>query len=280
MAIMESVAKNKLQKLESALKELKSVVIAFSGGVDSAFLTKVAADTLASNGGRALAVTAKSGSLPARELKEAIELAGQIGVEHRVIESDEMSVEGYVSNPPDRCYYCKSELFGKLTSIATDEGFHAVLDGANADDMSDHRPGSKAADELKVRSLLREVGLTKKEIRELSKDLGLPTWDKPAFACLASRFPYGETITDKKLSMVERSEQVLADMGFTQFRVRYHGDVARIELDRADILRALEPEVAEQIYAAFNQIGFKYVSVDILGYRTGSMNERLDQKEN
>lgn len=280
MAIMESVATNKLQKLESALKELKSVVIAFSGGVDSAFLTKVAAVTLAVNGGRALAVTAKSGSLPARELKEAIELASQIGVEHRVIDSDEMSVEGYVSNPPDRCYYCKSELFGKLTAIATDEGFNAVLDGANADDMSDHRPGSKAADELKVRSLLREVGLTKKEIRELSKDLGLPTWDKPAFACLASRFPYGETITDQKLSMVERSEQVLADMGFTQFRVRYHGDVARIELNRADISKALEPIIADQIYSALTRIGFKYVSVDILGYRTGSMNERLDQNEN
>lgn len=277
---METSAKNKLLKLESALKELKSVVIAFSGGVDSAFLTKVAAGTLASNGGRALAVTAKSGSLPQRELKDAVKLARQIGVEHRVIDSDEMSVDGYVSNPPDRCYYCKSELFGKLTSIARDEGFCAVLDGANADDMSDHRPGSKAAEELNVRSLLREAGLTKKEIRELSKDLGLPTWDKPAFACLASRFPYGESITEKKLSMVERAEQALADLGFAQFRVRYHGEVARIELNRGDIPKALEPGVAEEIYGAITRIGFKYVAVDILGYRTGSMNEGLSQLEN
>ncbi|HEB71782.1 MAG TPA: ATP-dependent sacrificial sulfur transferase LarE [Nitrospirae bacterium] len=271
----EASAKNKRRKLESALKELGSVVIAFSGGVDSAFLTKVAADTLSSNGGRALAVTAKSGSLPKRELDEAIELARLIGIKHRVIESDEMSVEGYVSNPPDRCYYCKSELFGKLTAIANDEGFNAVLDGANADDMAGHRPGSKAADEMKVRSLLREAGLTKKEIRVLSRGLGLPTWDKPAFACLASRFPYGEAITDDKLAMVERSEQILAEQGFTQFRVRYHGDVARIELNQAEISKAVKPEVAEQINTAFTRIGFKYVAVDIIGYRTGSMNEGL-----
>jgi len=273
--MMEASAQNKLHKLESALKELGSVVIAFSGGVDSSFLAKVAAYTLSSNGCMALAITARSGSLPKRELDEAVQLARQIGIEHRVIDSDEMSVEGYVSNPPDRCYYCKSELFGKLTAIAKNEGYNAVLDGANADDMSDHRPGSKAADEMKVRSLLQEAGLTKKEIRGLSKDLGLPTWDKPAFACLASRFAYGETITDDKLSMVERCEQLLAEKGFTQFRVRYHGDVARIELNRADISKALAPEIADEIHTAFTRIGFKYVAIDILGYRTGSMNERL-----
>ncbi len=267
----------KLKKLETALSGLGSVIVAFSGGVDSAFLLKVAADTLAGGAGRALAVTARSAALPKRELDGAIALARLIGVEHRVIDSDELSVEGYAKNPPDRCYYCKSELFTKLAAIAKEEGYKAVLDGANADDKDGHRPGALAAEEMAVRSPLQEAGLTKSEIRSLSKRMGLPTWDKPAFACLASRFPYGEIITDEKLRMVERAEQALADLGFAQYRVRYHGDVARIELDPEDIPRAVEPETAREIHTALNEAGFKYVALDILGYRTGSMNEGLSR---
>jgi len=254
---------------------LGSAIIAFSGGVDSTFLLHVAAETFKGSEGRALAVTARSSTYPAREMQEAVELAGMIGAPHRVIDSEELDIRGYSENPPNRCYYCKGELFGKLADIAGAEGYAAVLDGANADDVSDYRPGAKAARELNVRSLLQEVGLTKDEIRWLSKKAGLPTWNKPAFACLASRFPYGETITIDKLEMVNAAEQILRDTGFAQCRVRYHGDVARVELDTRDIPRVVEPETAELITRELKRIGFAYVCVDLTGYRTGAMNETL-----
>ena len=265
----------KLASLQEKLRQSGSVLIAFSGGVDSSFLLKVAHDTLTPAKGRVLAVTATSSTYPARELEEARQIARLIGAEHRVIQSEELDIAGFAQNPPNRCYYCKGELFGILVGIARKEGIGAVLDGANADDSLDYRPGAQAAREAGVISPLKEAGLTKAEIRELSKDMGLPTWNKPAFACLASRFPYGETITQTKLSKVERAEEVLRTLGFNQIRVRFHGDVARIELNPDEIARAVEPEISSKIYRQFKEIGFAYVTVDIMGYRTGSMNEPI-----
>ncbi len=267
--------KKKLNRLKDELASVRSAVIAFSGGVDSSFLLKVAHDTFINCGGKALAVTANSPTYPEKELKEALELAKLIGVEHMVIESKELGINEFTQNPPNRCYYCKTELYGKLGALAQERGFAVVLDGANADDMSDYRPGMKAARELDVRSLLQEVGLTKDEIRLLSKEMGLPTWNKPAMACLSSRFPYWTTITPEKLNMVEVAEVALRNIGFDQVRVRHHGNVARIELAPDDIARAVKPDIAEKIHSELLNAGFAYVALDIIGYRTGSMNEAL-----
>jgi uncharacterized protein len=266
-------ARAKLARVKAELDSLKSVLVAFSGGVDSSFLLKVAHDTLGSS--KVLAVTARSSTYPQRELDNAVTVAGLIGARHMVIDSEELEIEGFSKNPTNRCYYCKGELFGKLTKIADKEGLSTVLDGANADDALDHRPGSIAAIERGVRSLLKECGVTKNEIRALSLEMGLPTWDKPAFACLASRFPYGDEITREKLGMVELAEYFLRDMGFTQLRVRNHSGVARIELAPDEMARAVGTDTARKIHDRFREIGFKYVALDILGYRTGSMNETL-----
>ncbi len=273
----ESVAQKKMASLQDQITRLSSVIVAYSGGVDSAFMLKVAHDTLSNSGGRALAVTARSPSYPRSELEAAQELARSIGAEHMIIESEELDDPNYQSNPMDRCYYCKGELFGKLVEIAETENINAILDGANADDLSDHRPGSQAAREKDVLSPLQSVGLTKQEIRELSKEMGLPTWDKPAMACLASRIPYGDLITSDNLSMVEQAERALKEMGFGQLRVRHHGYIARIELDPAEFSKAIDPSKSEAIYKALKAIGYNYVTLDILGYRTGSMNEVTDK---
>jgi uncharacterized protein len=259
----------KTDRLRTILDDMGGCVIGFSGGVDSTLLFAVAAELL---GGRALAVTATSQTYPERELNEARELAGQIGGRHLVIVSEELDIPEFRDNPRNRCYYCKRELFGKLRDIADREGLGFVLDGTNIDDAGDHRPGRTAAVELRVRSPLEEAGFTKQDIRDLSREMGLPTWDKPAFACLSSRFPYGTAITPERVGQVGLAEESLRGLGFRTLRVRYHGAVARIELDDAEFGRAvgtLRDEIVRLVKAA----GFIYVALDLQGYRTGAMNE-------
>lgn len=247
-----------------------SALVAFSGGVDSTFLLKVAAEAL---GDRAVGVTARSDSYPERELEEAKQLAQQIGARHIVVDTGEMQREEYVANPVNRCYFCKTELWDTLLPIAREGGYQALLDGFNADDTGDYRPGAIAAREHRVRSPLLEVGLTKREIRGLSRAMGLPTWDKPAMACLSSRVPYGERISREKLDQIDRAEQLLRDLGYRQVRVRHHGDVARIELPPEDIPRFIGEELAAPIANRLRGLGFRYATLDLEGYRTGSLNE-------
>jgi uncharacterized protein len=263
---------NKFQNLKEYLKELGSLAVAFSSGVDSTFLLKTAHDVL---GDRVIAVTARSCSFPERELKEATAFCRKNGITHVICESEELEIEGFCQNPKNRCYICKKELFEKIGKIAGEHGISYVAEGSNMDDEGDYRPGLQAVAELGVKSPLRKAGLTKADIRELSKELGLPTWEKQSFACLSSRFVYGETITREKLSMVDRAEQLLLDYGFHQVRVRIHGDMARIEIMPEEFGRLMEPEIREDVTAKFKQYGFSYVTMDLQGYRTGSMNETL-----
>ena len=260
---------DKLDHLERILASLESAVVAFSGGVDSSLLLAVAVKVL---GARVLAVTAKSETYPERELIEARSLAGHLGARHHEVVSEELEIPEFKDNPRNRCYYCKKELFAKLREIADQEGLAHVLDGTNLDDRSDHRPGRQAAEELGVRSPLEEAGFTKSDIRALSRHLGLPSWDKPAFACLSSRFPYGTAITPERVRRVGQVEDALRDVGFRVLRVRYHDAVARLELGPEEFeqaVGALREEVVRIVKAA----GFTYVSVDLQGYRTGAMNE-------
>jgi len=264
---------SKLEKLKEYLKNLESVVVAFSSGVDSTFLLKVAHDTLGEN---VIAVTAKSCSFPSRELNEAIEFCKTNNIKHIIIKSEELDIDGFKNNPPNRCYLCKKELFTKIQSIAKENGISNIIEGSNLDDEGDYRPGMQAIKELNIKSPLRELGFTKQEIRELSKELGLPTFEKPSFACLSSRFVYGETITEEKLKMVDKAEQFLLDLGFHQVRVRIHSNIARIEVEQNEMQKIMDNRNA--IAHKLKELGFSYVTLDLLGYRTGSMNETLNRQ--
>lgn len=254
------------------------VLIAFSGGVDSSFLVKVALDVLGKE--NVLAVTADSETYTRTELKEASNLAKNLGLDgrHRIIHTSELKIKNFRENPANRCYYCKYELFSKLKRIARENKINYVLDGSNYSDQDDFRPGRKAINKLKIRSPLLEAELTKVEIRKLSKKLNLPTWNKPAFACLSSRIPYEEDITLEKLNRIEKAESFLRSLGFDQLRVRHHNKIARIELDQKEFKKLVDETLRSKIYASLKDLGFTYVTLDLLGYRTGSMNEVLKRK--
>jgi uncharacterized protein len=266
----------KLAKLQKILKSMNRVLIAFSGGVDSTLLVKTAADVLGKN---VLAVIASSETYPAQEIRQAKKIAERLGVLHKTIHTHEIKNPDFVKNPPLRCYHCKQELFSRLKSLAAKAGIPYVLDGQNADDVGDFRPGSKAGQELGVRSPLKEAGLTKAEIRRISRSFGLPTWNKPSLACLASRFPYYTKITIDDLKKVGKAENLLEDMGFGQLRVRHHGQIARIEIPLQDFPKILKPRLRRQIVDAFKKIGYPYVALDLAGYRSGSLNEPLNPQQ-
>ena len=262
----------KKRKLENLLSGLGGVAVAFSAGVDSTFLLNTAHDIL---GDKAVAVTAVTGSFPQKELETAKAFCAEENIPLITAEVDIFSLEGFCENPVDRCYFCKKAIFSRLISVAAEHGVTKIAEGSNVDDMKDYRPGMRAIAELGVISPLREAGLTKNDVRALSKELGLATWDKPSFACLATRIAYGEKITPEKLRMIEQAESKLAGLGFRQYRVRVSGDSARIELLPEDIGKIAEPAVRRSVTSFFHSLGFVRVSVDLDGYRTGSMNDFL-----
>jgi len=266
---------SKTQKLKDYLSSLQNVAVAFSGGVNSALLLKTAHDVL---GDRVTAVTAESPSLPRREFKETIEFCRNEGIKQIICQSAEMKNEKYVKNPENRCYYCKKEIFSKIKEVASETGINYIAEGSNTSDIREYRPSLLACNELGILSPLRAVGLSEEEVREIAKNSGILMWNKPCFSCLASRIPYNEEITCEKLQMVELSEQLLFDLGFHQFRVRYHGTVARIEVLPQEFQKCIE--YSEFINEQLKMFGFTYVSLDLQGYRTKSMSEALKCTDN
>jgi uncharacterized protein len=267
-----SALAEKGRRLHDILAGYQSVLVAFSGGVDSAYLAIAASAAL---GPRALAVTADSPSYPDAHRRLALSIAGDFGFAHEVIHTGELERPEYRANPSNRCYYCKDELYGRLTALATERGLAVVVDGNNADDRGDYRPGRQAAREHGVKSPLDEANLGKDDIRELARAAGLESWDEPASACLSSRIPYGTEVSDEKLRQIERAETALRELGFRVFRVRHHDAVARLEIARSEMARALDPEVNARLVAALKELGYHYVSLDLQGYRLGSLNEAL-----
>jgi pyridinium-3,5-biscarboxylic acid mononucleotide sulfurtransferase len=270
--LMESDLARKHAALTNLLHDFPSLIVAYSGGVDSAYLAYAATQAL---GDRALCVTADSPSYPDRHRQLALRVAREFGFRHELIETRELEREEYRANPANRCYFCKHELYTHLTAIARERGVAAIADGSNADDRDDYRPGRQAAREFGIRSPLDDAGLTKDEIRELSRRAGLPTWDEPASACLSSRIPYFSEVTDEKLRTIERAEAVLRNLGFRICRVRHHDSIARIELGRDELARALQPDMADAIDRGLRALGYQHVTVDLRGYRLGSLNDAL-----
>ena len=266
----------KKRRLEAVLLEMGSATIAYSGGVDSTLLLKLAHDCL---GERALGVIGRSKTMPRREYELAVRTAESMGARFEVVDTCELDLPDFVSNPPDRCRICKKELFGKLRDVADREGLTWVADGSNLDDRGDYRPGLQAAREMGVRSPLAEAGLTKEDVRGLSRAIGLPTWDKPSKACLSSRFPFGTEITPGKLAAVEEAENFLEDRGFKQMRVRHHGDIARVEVESAEIHRLLDSGIREKVVSKLKSLGFRYVTVDLEGYSSGSLNPEPSESD-
>ncbi|HEY8561300.1 MAG TPA: ATP-dependent sacrificial sulfur transferase LarE [Pyrinomonadaceae bacterium] len=271
----ELSADEKELKLRGLMRDLNSVLVAYSGGVDSAYLALVASQEL---GARAFCVLGVSPSVSEVQRAEAVAIAGRFGFNFQAVQTDELADPNYRANPTNRCYFCKTELYGKLSALAAERGIEYILDGTNADDVGDYRPGRQAAEENFVRSLLVEVGLTKNEIRQLSREHDLPTWDKPASPCLSSRIAYGVPVTIERLSKVERGEAVLRKMGFREFRVRVHEELVRLEIAPAELAKALNIETAEHLANEFKKIGFRYVTLDLEGFRSGAMNEVLKKK--
>lgn len=266
------VIEQKWERLKTLLQELQCAVLAYSGGVDSSLLMKAASEVL---GPRLIAVTSVSETYPPGELNAAKTFARLLGVTHRILRTTELSSEDFVQNSTDRCYFCKKELFEKIRQIADAEGIPVILDGSNADDLKDYRPGTKAAKEYSIRSPLQEAGFTKSDVRDCARLLGLPVWDKPSLACLSSRIPYGTRITPGILQTVHSAEEHMRSLGFREVRVRHHGDTARIEVRKSDFEHMLTGDTARKLIAALKKLGYTYICLDLEGYRTGSMNEGL-----
>ncbi len=270
---MEQDLSVKYDSLKKSLEETGSLAVAFSGGVDSTFLLRVAHDML---GDRLLAVTADLDSFPDIEMTAAVDFCREAGIHHIVAKADQLAIEGFRNNWPDRCYHCKKIVFQRVYEAAAQKGIRTVADGTNADDLGTYRPGLKALRELGVKSPLADSGFSKQEIRILSRELGLPTWNKPSFACLATRFPYHEPITKNKLMIVEEAERFLIDRKFRQMRVRAHGAAARIEVPEEDFGRLIEPGIRKAVNKKFHELGFDYVTMDLDGFRSGSMDENME----